>query len=126
MEDGTRRSGYRKISARPGTAPLSLHTSLIGSIALGVAIDATAHYLVRYETERRAGCAREEALLRCGRFVGRPIVIASAMLMLGFLVMTASEFVTLRQFGYLTAATMGVCLLTDLVLLPAILVRVRL
>jgi len=37
-----------------------------------------------------------------------------------------SEFATLRQFGLLSAATMAVCAATDLLLLPAILVRARL
>jgi predicted RND superfamily exporter protein len=75
-----------------GAAPLSLPTSLIGSVALGA---------------------------------GRAIAITSFMLMAGFLVVGLSSFATLRQFGVLSAATMGVCLLTDLVLLPALLVRTR-
>ncbi|MFQ5974328.1 MAG: MMPL family transporter, partial [Alphaproteobacteria bacterium] len=103
-----------------------LPTSLIGSVALGIAIDATAHFLVRYRAERRAGVSPEEAALRCGRRVGRPVAIASLMLALGFLSVTYSQFTTLREFGWLTAMTMGVCCLTDLVLLPAILVRLRL
>jgi predicted RND superfamily exporter protein len=39
--------------------------------------------------------------------------------------MTASSFATLQEFGFLSAITMGLCLLTDLVLLPAILTRLR-
>jgi len=109
-----------------GFADLSLPTSLIGSIALGIAIDATAHYLVRYRAERDAGLSPEDAVGRCNRQVGRPIAIASSMLMLGFASVAASEFVTLREFGILTSATMGICALTDLMLLPAILVRLRL
>jgi len=109
-----------------GVAALSLPTSLIGSIALGIAIDATAHYLVRYRAERASGRTPEEAVFSCNRLVGRPIVIASAVLILGFLAVTASQFATLREFGILTALTMAVCMATDLLLLPAILVRWRL
>jgi predicted RND superfamily exporter protein len=109
-----------------GVAPLSLPTSLIGSVALGIAIDATAHYLVRYRAERRAGCSPEQAVQRTGVRVGRPIAIAAAMLVLGFLSVCFSEFATLRQFGFLSALTMTVCLLTDLLLLPALLVRWKL
>jgi predicted RND superfamily exporter protein len=46
------------------------------------------------------------------------------MLTLGFLSVTFSQFATLREFGYLSAMTMGVCGVTDLVLLPAVLVAV--
>jgi hypothetical protein len=108
-----------------GVAPLSLPTSLIGSTALGIAIDATAHYLVRYRGERLLGRSPEEAVFACNRQVGRPIAIASAVLILGFLSVTFSEFATLREFGVLTALTMAICFAADLLLLPAMLVKLR-
>ena len=109
-----------------GAAPLSLPTSLIGSVALGIAIDATAHYLVRYRAERAAGAGPEQAVALTGLNVGRPVAIAALMLTLGFLSVSASEFATLRQFGALTAFTMAACAATDLLLLPAVLVRWKL
>ncbi len=39
--------------------------------------------------------------------------------------MLLSGFATLREFGYLTALTMAICLCTDLLLFPALLVRLR-
>ncbi|UCE85660.1 MAG: MMPL family transporter, partial [Deltaproteobacteria bacterium] len=108
-----------------GAAPLSLPTSLIGCTALGIAIDDTVHFLVRYRSERAAGATPKRAARACGRRIGRPIAATSAMLVLGFLVMAASEFATLRQFGVLSAITMIICLVTDLVVLPAILIRAR-
>lgn len=108
-----------------GAAPLSLPTSLIGSIALGVAVDDTMHFLVRYRLSRRTGETPERAAIACARRVGRPIAITSAMLFLGFLVVGLSGFATLSQFGLLIGLTIGLCLCTDLVLLPALLVRVR-
>ena len=47
------------------------------------------------------------------------------MLCIGFLVITGSRFATLQAFGVLSAFTMAVCLATDLILLPAVLGRVR-
>jgi predicted RND superfamily exporter protein len=108
-----------------GAAPLSLPTSLIGSVALGITIDDTAHFLVRYRAERFLGRSPEQALERCTVAVGRPIALASAMLVLGFLSVAASEFATLRQYGLLSAWTLAVCLVADLTLLPALLVRAR-
>ena len=109
-----------------GAAPLSLPTSLIGAIAMGIAIDATAHYVIRYREERLAGRSPEDAVRSTTASVGRPVVIAATMLTVGFLSVALSEFATLRQFGMLTAFTMVVCALTDLTLLPALLVRSRL
>ena len=47
------------------------------------------------------------------------------MLCAGFLVMGGSEFATLQEFGALSALTMALCLGTDLVLLPALLIKAR-
>ena len=109
-----------------GLAPLSVPTSLIGSIALGIAIDDTVHFLVAYQRLRATGKSTPaEAARHCILLVGRPIVMTTVMLIVGFLVMLSSGFATLREFGYLTAFTMAICLLSDLVLLPALLVKLR-
>ncbi len=108
-----------------GVAPLSLPTSLIGSVALGIAIDDTVHYLVRYRDERLRGREPARAIEVTSLQVGRPILVAALMLILGFLVVALSGFATLQQFGLLSAATMAACLATDLVLLPALLVKTR-
>jgi len=108
-----------------GIAPLSLPTSMIGCVALGVAVDDTVHVLVAYRRRREAGDSPPEAVLETMRRVGRPVVISSLMLVAGFLTITVSGFATIVQFGYLTALTMMICLAADLVMLSALLVRAR-
>lgn len=108
-----------------GVAPLSLPTSLIGAAALGIAVDDTVHFLVRYGRERAGGATPVEASRRTGFAVGRPIAITSGMLAAGFGVIALSSFATLQQFGLLFATTIGLCLVADLVLLPALLMRLR-
>jgi predicted RND superfamily exporter protein len=108
-----------------GVATLSLPTSLIAAVALGLAIDSTAHFVFRYRGDRLAGATPEEAVASCIRAVGRPIAIAELMLTAGFLAVAASHFETLREFGVLTSITVAVCLLCNLMLLPALLVRLR-
>lgn len=108
-----------------GAAPLSLPTSLIASTALGISIDDTVHYLVRYRKERSAGLSPEAAALVASRRVGEPMVVTAGMLAIGFLVIALSEFATLREFGALSAATMGICLVGDVLLLPALVTRLR-
>jgi predicted RND superfamily exporter protein len=106
-----------------GIAPLSLPTSLIGSIALGIAIDDTMHFLVAYQAQKALGLRPPQAAQHCIRSVGRPIVLTSIMLVVGFLMILISGFATLQEFGYLTAFTMTLCLASDLILLPALLIR---
>jgi predicted RND superfamily exporter protein len=108
-----------------GVAPLSLPTSLIGSVALGISIDDTVHTIVRYREERRAGLSPDEAWRRTARYVGRAVGITSVMLVLGFSVLGLSDFAKLAEFGWLTAATLTVCLVADLLLLGALLIRTR-
>jgi uncharacterized protein len=108
-----------------GVAPLSLPTSLIGSVALGITIDDTVHTLARYRDERRLGLAPAAAVQQTARHVGRAVLITAAMLALGFSVMGLSDFAKLQEFGWLSAATLTVCLLTDVLLLGALLVRSR-
>ncbi|MFQ5697064.1 MAG: RND family transporter [Myxococcota bacterium] len=108
-----------------GVAVLSLPTGLIGSTALGIAIDDTLHFLVSYQRMRGQRRTPAAAARYCIETVGRPIVTTSVMLIAGFLVLLLSGFATLREFGYLTAITMAICLSTDLLLFPALLVRTR-
>jgi len=108
-----------------GVAPLSLPTSLIASVALGIAIDDTVHYIVRYRAERMAGRAPAMACQRASQSTGTAIITACAMLVAGYSIIALSGFATLRQFGLLSAGTMLLCLATDLILLPALLMRWR-
>ncbi len=108
-----------------GLADLSLPTSLIGSVALGIAIDDTAHFIVNYKRIRGGGLEPAAAAARCLQELGPPIVTTSFMLTAGYLVLYLSGFATLRQFGWLSALTMQICLWGDLLMLPALLTRVR-
>lgn len=106
-----------------GVAPLSLPTSLIGSTALGISVDDTVHYLVRYRNERRAGRSPEEAASITSQRIGEPIFVTVVMLALGFGVIALSGFATLREFGVLSAVTMVICLASDVMLLPALVTK---
>ena len=106
-------------------APLSLPTSLIGWVALGITVDDTVHFLVRYRDERARGLDPAEATAVCERRVGRANLVTCIALIAGFLVVALSRFATLRQFGLLSALTMAMCLACDVALLPALLRRFR-
>jgi predicted RND superfamily exporter protein len=106
-----------------GVAPLSIPISLIGSVALGITVDDTSHYLQAFRHRRAEGVAADLGVVECTRDVCRAMVVTSTMEITGFTVMTLSSFATLQQFGYLTAITMMLCLATDVFMLPALVVR---
>jgi len=100
---------------------LNFSTSLIAAIALGIGVDDTIHYIDRYNREVKRSHDRRGAINRSLTAVGKPMVYTSVTLFLGFLILTVSEFVPIRQFGFLSAMTLVVALIANLTLLPALL-----
>ncbi|MGB0679833.1 MAG: efflux RND transporter permease subunit, partial [Polyangiales bacterium] len=101
--------------------PLNAATVIIFSISLGLAVDGSIHILARVQEETKRGITTGPALLRAARHSGRAIVISGLALMAGFSVLLASRFVPVRHFGELIALTVGMCLLSTLVVQPAVL-----
>ena len=110
-----------------GLAAISLDaaTVLIGSIALGIAVDDTVHLLVGYEEGRRAGAAREQAVEASLRQSFPAIVQTALVVALGFAVLGLSSFSFIRNLGLVTAGLMVLCLAAELNLLPAMLLGDR-
>jgi hydrophobe/amphiphile efflux-3 (HAE3) family protein len=96
--------------------PLSLGTSLVAPICLGIAVDDTIHIMLRCREAIRSGLTREQAVISTMKDVGKPVIYTSIALCLGFLVLCFSEFGMLRSVGLLTGVTMLTCLLADLFL----------
>ncbi len=104
---------------------LNLGTSLIGAIALGIAVESTIHYMARLNRELQGETTQEDALVRTVRTVGVPIVYTTVALFFGFLTFGLSSFVPIQNFGILAGVTMATSLVANLVLLPALLGTTR-
>jgi hypothetical protein len=100
-------------------------TAMIASIALGVGVDEAVHLLADFNHHVRQTADQRGAALAALRGVGPPLVYSAASLLLGVMVLLASHFVPLQQFGALTGLNVVLSLLTDLIILPAILVSTR-
>ncbi len=101
--------------------PLNAATVIVFSISLGLAVDASIHILARYREETGNRVLRSVAILRSARSTGRGIVVSSVTLMLGFGVMLLSSFIPVRRFGELIAVTVGLSLVSTLIVQPALL-----
>ncbi len=97
---------------------LSMFTSLIASIAIGLAVDDTIHYLVRYNREFKSDLDDERALAATLHHIGRPIVYTTATISTGFAILTFSSFQPTAVFGLLMVVTLVSALAGDLLLLP--------
>jgi len=94
--------------------PLSFGTSIVGCVALGLAVDDTAHVLGHLSSSR--------PLVRTYEDVGPALILTTLSLGAGFAAVGLSEFVPISLFGLGTTLTLLVALLADLFLLPSILV----
>ncbi|MBW1780129.1 MAG: MMPL family transporter [Deltaproteobacteria bacterium] len=106
--------------------PLSMATSLIASIAIGLAVDDTIHYLVGYNREFKEDLNKERALNKTVRHMGRPIIFTTLTISVGFSVLMFSNFRPTAVFGLLMMITMFSALVADLILLPSLMLHVEL
>ena len=102
-------------------ADLQVSNIVSFTVAVGLAVDDTIHFLVRFRQERDAGHSHKEAIRRTFLGAGHAIVLTSLLLVLGFALLSTSELTTTRHFGILSSATMTAAVLADLLLLPALL-----
>lgn len=101
--------------------PTDIGTMMTGSIALGIAVDGTFHFLTRYRRYFSETNDTTRATRRALIETGPPIVQATLVTGLGMLALTVSNFVPTSRFGLLMAASLGVALIGDLILLPCLL-----
>ena len=101
--------------------PLDMATIMLGSIAIGVGIDYSIHFLHRFRLEVQQGADAPEAFQGTIRTAGRGIAYNAIALMLGFAVLLASSFHGLVTFGLLLVLTMLVSSLSSFTVIPAIL-----
>lgn len=101
--------------------PLDAGTVLVGNIALGIAVDDTIHLASRYSEMRRAGSGNAQALEQAIARVLPAILLTTVAVGIGFGALALSEFRFIQNLGLLTALVMVICLVADLVLLPALL-----
>ncbi|MDJ0782145.1 MAG: MMPL family transporter [Desulfosarcinaceae bacterium] len=105
---------------------LSMVTSLIASVAIGLAVDDTIHYLVRYNREIKKDLDKERAMAATLSHLVRPVVFTSVTIGLGFSVLTVSNFIPTSVFGLMMILTLCSALVGDLVILPTLLQRTEL
>lgn len=108
--------GYAGIPLKPSTA-------LTFSVAFGIAVDSTIHFLAKYRLLRDAGLTLTTAIETTLQETGKAILFTGFILMGGFLVFTLSSFGGTVSMGALTALTLGAATASNLILLPALLYR---
>ena len=103
---------------------LKAATSLVFSIAFGIATDDTIHFISRLKIELAYGKSLLYAFKRTYFETGKPIALTTFILMGGFMSLMISNFESTFYFGFLICITVVVALIADLFLLPVLLLAI--
>jgi predicted RND superfamily exporter protein len=96
--------------------------SVVVCLSLGIVVDDTVHFLSKYLRARREqGLETEEAIRYAFNTVGNALLVTSAVLVGGFMVMQFSHFLPSNNMGMLLAITILAALLVDFLFLPPLL-----
>jgi predicted RND superfamily exporter protein len=94
---------------------------LTASVALGIAVDDTLHFLKWYARASQLGFSRHEAIREAFRRCAPAMVQTTLICGLGLLVLVQSTFIPTCRFAVLVFLLLALALPGDLILLPAIL-----
>lgn len=107
--------GYLGINLKPSTV-------IVFSIALGIAVDNSIHFLTKYRQELyRTKFNVKESIFHAIRETGISMIYTSIVLLFGFSVFIASKFGGTKALGLLVAITLFYAVITNLFVLPSVL-----
>ena len=133
MMIGLRSASVGLLSVIPNLFPLITTTALCGLLwgdidsdtlvvlmmAIGIGVDDTIHFLMRYRIESHRTDTRAQAIDQTFQFAGRAIVMTTVILAIGFVPMTLSSYYSIEVVGILLPFALVSAMVADLLLVPA-------
>lgn len=109
--------GYLGIALKPSTV-------LIFSIAFGIAVDDSIHFLTKYRQElERHNWDIRRTVITALKETGPSMLYTSIILFFGFIIFSASNFGGTIVLGIMTSTTLLVAMFANLIILPSLLLR---
>ncbi|RUM70089.1 MAG: RND transporter [Sulfurovum sp.] len=102
--------------------PLDMFTLLIGSIAIGLAVDDTIHFMHNFKRYYLESQDIQLAMEQTFFTTGKAMIITTLVLSFGFYAYMAANMISVQNFGILTGSVIIFALLSDLLLAPALMV----
>lgn len=106
--------------------PLNIGTTMAAAIAIGIAVDDTMHFMLRYNQELKTKRSKYAAMYETIHSEALPVMATSLALISGFLVFAFSDFEPVAQFGFLSALVIFAALIADFVITPLAISTIRL
>jgi predicted RND superfamily exporter protein len=98
---------------------INMGAAMIAAVSIGLSIDGSVHFLAGYQRCRRRGHDSRASSIHAAGNIGVPVLLATVALVVGFGVLSTSEFIPTATFGMLVAATLALGTAVNLTLLPA-------
>jgi predicted RND superfamily exporter protein len=99
---------------------IDLGVAVAGAIIIGVAVDDTIHFLVKYFEAKKLALGDSEAFAYVISYAGEAIIFTTIILSCAFLLFVGSQFYPNYHFGIVTASALVIAVVADLLMLPAI------
>ena len=104
--------GYFNIPLKPSSA-------LVFSIVFGISVDYSIHFLAKFKNELLSK-SLEDSIINTINQTGRSMIFTSFILFFGFIIFAFSNFGGTIVLGVLTSIILFVAMITNLTLLPSI------
>ena len=105
--------------------PLDIMTITIAAIAMGIGVDDTIHYIHRFETEFSKNKNYTQVMIKTNESIGLAMYYTSLTVIVGFSILTLSNLIPTIYFGLLTMLVMAGALISNLILLPRLLLLIK-
>ena len=105
--------------------PLDIMTITIAAIAMGIGVDDTIHYIHRFKEEFLKDYIYPQVMQRTNESIGYAMVYTSITVIIGFSILILSNLVPTIYFGLLTMLVMAAALISNLILLPKLLLLIK-
>ena len=102
---------------------IDIGVAMSGAIIIGVAVDDTIHFLVKYKEARLKGYNLHNSLTYVMQYAGSAIIFTTIILSSAFMIFSFSQFLPNVNFGIVTTIALVIAVIVDLIMLPAILCR---
>lgn len=106
--------------------PIKVSTILVFSVAFGISVDNTIHYLAKYRQELQVtNWSIRSSVVLALKETGQSMIYTSVILLFGFGIFCLSGFGGTFALGLLTSITLFAAMLANLILLPSLLLTME-
>ena len=105
--------------------PMDLFTMMVASIAIGLAVDDTIHFMHNFRRYYEQSGDPKKAVFETLHSTGRAMLVTSVVLSVGFFIYMFASMQNIIRFGFLTGFTIIMALAADYFIAPALMVLVN-